>query len=312
MQENSSIAMQPKDEGIDLLELFKVFGRYKWLIIIVTLFITISSVFYSYLLPDIYRSEVLLSAVEEGSNNSNSDLLGQIGGLANLAGINVGSGGGVSQKTKAIAILRSRAFIQMYFDNHDLAVAFMAAKPTGQSGQVEIDPAIYDETNQSWVREIKPPRQAEPTDMEIYQAFSEILRVQEDPTTGLVTVSLEWYDPVQIKKWLDWMIVDLNELMKNRDVAESRRAIEYLSQQLERTQLVEMRNVFYNLIEQQTRTIMLADARTGYAFEVLDPAIVPEQIASPSRILIWIVGFLAGLMISVFFVLILNAVKQTK
>jgi len=303
VQQNQQERYQADDE-IDLLELWNILWQGKWIIIAITVVFAIGSVIYALSLPDIYRTEVLLSPVDEGRSGGNAAMLGQLGGLASLAGIDIGGSSGTSQKVRAIATLQSRAFIAQFFENHDLVVPFMASRPAGSSGVVEIDPELYDESSQQWVREVDPPRQPRPSNLEIYEAFSEILTVNDNAQTGLVTVSLEWYDPAQIKEWLDLLISDLNTHMRRQDVAEARRAINYLEEQLGRTQLVEMRNVFYNLIEQQMQTIMLADAREGYVFQIIDPPVVAEDKSAPNRPLICIFITILGLILSIAFVLI--------
>ena len=152
----------------------------------------------------------------------------------------------------------------------------------------------------------------EPTDWEVYNAFIEILDIVEDPATGLITVALEWYDQRQIKEWLDWLIIDLNEEMRLNDTLEANKAINYLTEQLGATQLVEMRNMFYSLIEQQTRTIMLADSREGYVFEVIDPPVIPERRSAPSRSVICIIITFFGGVFAVIFVFIYRIIKINK
>jgi hypothetical protein len=39
--------------------------------------------------------------------------------------------------------------------------------------------------------------------------------------------------------------------------------------------------VLYNLIESETKTLMLANARVEYAFTVVDPAVVPGATCQP-------------------------------
>src|SRR5207253_2013461 len=89
-----------------------------------------------------------------------------------------------------------------------------------------------------------------------------------------------------------------NELIRTRALEESRRSIAYLSAQLERTTDVNMRNVMFNIIESETKRLMLANGRMEYAFQVIDPAIAPEVRARPRRVLLaWIglgLGLLAG------------------
>tara|TARA_R110002110_G_scaffold2830_1_gene14148 strand:+ start:78551 stop:79525 length:975 start_codon:yes stop_codon:yes gene_type:complete len=299
------------DNEIDLLELWSILWQGKWIISVMTLFFAVASVIYALSLPDIYRSEVLLSPAEQ-ENSSNVSLSGQLGGLASLAGINIGESSATSNKTKALATLRSRVFLYDFFKDHNITVPLMASRPSGRSGDVEIDPEIYDEQNLRWVREVQPPMQPEPTNWEVYNTFIDILDIVEDPATGLITVAIEWYDQQKIKEWLSWLIADLNEEMRLNDTLEASRAINYLTEQLGTTQLVEMRNMFYTLIEQQTRTIMLADAREGYAFEIIDPPIIPERRSAPSRSIICIVITFLGGVFSVIFVFIYQIVKINK
>ena len=62
--------------------------------------------------------------------------------------------------------------------------------------------------------------------------------------------------------------------------------------------------MFFELIQSQTETIMLAKVREEYLFKVIDPAIVPEQKYGPKRALICVLGTLLGGMLAVLLVLI--------
>ena len=290
------------DDEIDLLELWHVIWGGKWLIIAITAVFAVSSIFYALRLPDTYRTEVLLAPTEDDGGGT---LGGQLGGLASLAGINIDGGGNqVTMKSRALAIIRSRFFIQDFFERHDLIVPFMGSIPGEASGTIEIDPELYDEVAERWLREPSRAGNVIPSGQEVYVAFSEILTVTEDDLTGLVTISLEWYEPRLIKQWLDWLIEDLNNYMREQDTLEAERAIEYLNARLQETSLVEMRNVFFNLVEQQTQQVMLADSRQEYALETIDPAVIPEIKSAPRRSIICILITLLGGMLSVLVVLL--------
>ena len=92
--------------------------------------------------------------------------------------------------------------------------------------------------------------------------------------------------------------------MREDALLESQQSIDYLTEQLNKTSLVEMRSVFFNLIEEQTQQVMLADVREEYALETIDPAVVPELKSAPGRALICILGTLLGGMLAVLFVLL--------
>ncbi len=77
------------DDEIDLRELFSAIWAGKWLIVCVTAIFAVASVFYALSLPDVYKSEALLAPA---SDSSGMKVPGQLGGLAALAGVNLGGG----------------------------------------------------------------------------------------------------------------------------------------------------------------------------------------------------------------------------
>ena len=305
MQNSNLPNTQVMDDEVDLLELWSVIWSGKWQIITIMFVFAVGSVVYALWLPDIYRTEVLLAPVAQEESGGLGGNLGQLSGLASLAGINLdGASAEVTMKSRALAIVQSRFFIQDFFETHDLLVPFMGSKPGEASGTIEIDPELYDETTQQWIREPSPAGNLIPSGQEVYEAFSEILSITEDELTGLVTISLEWYEPRLIKQWMDLLVEDLNNYMREQDTIEAERAIEYLNSRLQETSLVEMRNVFFNLIQQQTQQVMLADSRQEYALETIDPAVVPEIKSAPRRSIICILITLLGGMLSVLIVLL--------
>ena len=307
MENNNFPQRQVMDNEIDLLELWNVLWEGKWQIIAITFIFAAGSVVYALSLPDLYKTEVLLAPVSDDSAGGGglSSALGQLGGLAGLAGINLqGSNTEVTMKARALAIVQSRFFIKEFFEKHDALVPFLGTKPGVASGTIEIDPKLYDTESQQWVRKPSPAGNVIPSDEEVYESFSEILTVTEDETNGLVTIGLEWYEPRLIKEWMDALVKDLNIYMREQDTIEAQRAINYLNEQLQKTSLIEMRSVFFNLIEQQTQQVMLADSREEYALDTIDPAVVPETKSAPRRALICILGALLGAMLSIFIALL--------
>ncbi len=72
----------------------------------------------SYTIEKEYRASVLMLPAERNSDNAMSSLAGRFGGLASLAGINLGSTGNL--KNEGLAILRSRTFIEGFVADGDL------------------------------------------------------------------------------------------------------------------------------------------------------------------------------------------------
>ena len=302
-----------QDDEIDLRELFGIIWQGKWWIIAITFVFAVGSVIYSLSLPNIYKSEATLAPTEEASGGGLSQMAGQLGGLASLAGVNLG-GGNTDKTTIALEILKSRAFIKGFVEKYEILPELMAVEEWNRGSGVVFNNELYNPDTKEWVREVEPPKQPEPSSWEYVKVFREsVLEVSKDDTTGLVTIAVNHQSPEVAEQWVVWLIEEINNHMRERDIQEAQRSLEYLDKELQSTSLSDMQQVFYQLIEKQTQTIMLANVRPEYIFQTLDPAVVPEQKAKPSRALICIIGTFLGGFLSVGFVLVRNIFrKETK
>ena len=306
---NSALAPVADDE-IDLLELFKALWRGKWWIFLTTVIGAGIAVAVAIWLPNVYRAEALLAPSAEQQGGGLGALAGQFGGLASLAGINLG-GGGADKTGIAIEVAKSRQFVTAFVRKHQLEVPLIAAiKADKRSGELVIDSEIYDSVAKKWVREVPAGKSIEPTDWELVKAFNDITSVSLDKKSGLATVAIDYYSPQLAKQWVDWLVADLNQTMKQRDVADAERNIGYLKTQLAKTSVADMQTVFYKLIEEQTKTLMLAEVNQEYVFKTLDPAVVAEEKAKPKRALIAVLGTVLGGMAGVMLVLIRYALRR--
>ncbi|MBJ7265747.1 LPS O-antigen length regulator [Idiomarina abyssalis] len=299
-----------QDDEIDLRELFGIIWQGKWWIIAITFVFAVGSVIYSLSLPNIYKSEATLAPTEEASGGGLSQMAGQLGGLASLAGVNLG-GGNTDKTTIALEILKSRAFIKGFVEKYDILPELMAVEEWNRGSGVVFNNELYNPDTKEWVREVEPPKQPEPSSWEYVKVFREsVLEVSKDDTTGLVTIAVNHQSPEVAEQWVVWLIEEINNHMRERDIQEAQRSLEYLDKELQSTSLSDMQQVFYQLIEKQTQTIMLANVRPEYIFQTLDPAVVPEQKAKPSRALICIIGTFLGGFLSVGFVLVRNIFRK--
>lgn len=293
----------PKDDEIDLREQFRVVWAGKWLLIGCTLLASIISIAVAVSLPNIYRAEALLAPSSAGGAGGLSALAAQYGDLASLAGINLGDVSDTDQTEFGLAVLKSRKFASGFIERHDILVPLMAAEDWNvKTGELEIDSSVYDEASETWVRDVKPPRTTIPSLHEASEVFQEQLMVNRDTETGFVGVAFEYYSPEIASQWLDWLIEDLNETVMREDIAEAERAIDYLTKQISNTSLADMRSVFFALIEEQTKTIMLAKVSDEYLLKTIDPAVAPDEKVRPYRSVIVVLSTLLGGFIGVLLV----------
>lgn len=294
-----------KNDDINLQELTTALWKGKWFLIIITFLFSTASVFYALSLPNIYKSEVLLVPAEENKGGGMSGLASQFGGLASMAGINLG-GNGNDKTTLALEILKSRSFIGTFIQDNNLKASLIAANGWDISrNKLLYNPDIYDETSQTWKRKVTAPLKAEPSDLEIHEYFlNNNLAIITDKKTELIRVSIKHVSPFIAKDIVDKLITSINDKMKKDDIDEANKSIKYLRKGLNDTSLSEMKKVFYQLIEQQEQTKMLASVREQYVLKTIDPAVVTEIKESPKRALICILATLLGGALSLFIVFV--------
>ncbi|PKG37507.1 Wzz/FepE/Etk N-terminal domain-containing protein [Psychromonas sp. Urea-02u-13] len=313
---------QMADDEIDLKELFLVIWKGKWIIILLSILFAGGGVFYAISQPNTYTSAVLLApAQDEGS----SGLGGQLGGLAALAGVNIGGSGGTDVKTQALAVLQSRIFIDAFIEKNDLLVPLMASEkwiPELKEWDQEkqkwneapakhiLDAELYDIKNKQWLVNEETKKPLKPTMWEANKEFKTLISTSEDKENGMVTISVTHHSPIIAQQWAELLVVEINAWMKNDKLTETEKNIGYLRKQLEQTAIAEVRTLFFQMIEEQFKNKMLAEVQAEYVFKTIDPAIVPEEKAGPKRALICVLATLLGGMFGVFLVLVRHFIKK--
>jgi len=275
------------EEPINWREHWQLLVENRKLIGIITAASTILALLTAFLITPIYRAEVLLAPVSEEKTGMLGSLTGQFGDLAALAGINLGSS--EDKSAEAIAALKSRSLATAFFKEENvLPVLF---------------PREWNAEKKAW-----KDKDDAPTDWEAYEEFDEDIRfVSVDRKTGLVTLMIEWKDPVRAAQWANKLVNMVNTRLRAEAVADADKSISYLEKQLRVSGEVEIQQSIYRLIEAQTKKRMVANTREEYAFKVIDAAVTPERKIRPKRILMIMMGFLIGLMLAVSVVFIRNA-----
>ncbi|MCP3887724.1 MAG: hypothetical protein GY702_02465 [Desulfobulbaceae bacterium] len=283
-----------EEDEINLLDLWRVIWGSKWLIMSITVLCTGIAVAAALFMTPIYRSEVLMAPVTDEQSSRLSSMAGQFGGLAALAGINIGGDSG--SKEEAIALLKSRALTEQFIKDEKLLTVLFYKD--------------WDAENKKWdVRE----KEDIPTMGNAYKKFNKDVRsVSIDRKTGLVTLSIEWKDPKLAADWAAELVKRANSQMRYRAIKDAEKSLKYLNKELKKTSAVEMVDAIYSLIEGQIKTIMFANVREEYSFKIIDPPVISDldDEVWPKKKLMVVFGCVIGLFLGVFTVFIRNFNKQ--
>ena len=286
------------EDELSLIDLWKIVWKRKWpwltfgpLAGIIGIYIALTS-------AEIYRSEVLLApASDEEASGGLAALAGQFGGLASMAGVNIGGG---SDTATAIANLKSRQFLLPYLLEQDLFTTLFQDEWNAEAKE--------------WIGTNKRRDESgKPTNYELFERFTEIvLSVSEDKKTGFVTLGIEWEDPDLCANWAAELPVRLNDYLRKKAKAETEKNLEYLEEQLNSTQIIEIRETLFGLVESQTQNAMLANAKEEYAFRIIDHAYVPEVRVRPQRTLIVLASGMLGGFFGIFLCFMFHFVDKAK
>lgn len=276
-----------KRNEVDLTEILSVLWRNKLLIIALSTVFAVGSVFFALSLPNVYQATTVLTPAEDDQGGMLSGLKSEFGGLAAMAGVNLG--GGKSNKSQlALQVLKSRAFISEFVDKYDLKAKLMATEGWDlATDKLIYKDKMYNAQTGEWLRDVVPPMTAEPSVQEVFDfVMGNNVQIEEEQKKGIVTLSVTHYSPKLAKFIADHLVLEINLYMKKHDVAEAEGKIAYLTKTLEETAVADMQRIFYQLIEQQEQTKMLAKTQKQYVFKTIDPAIEPDRKAGPKRALI--------------------------
>lgn len=262
------------DENLDLIDLWDIVWAERRIVGSILAVSVLFGVIYAMLATEQFRARTLLAPV---ADDSRSGLSARIGGIASLAGINLGAG--ASASSEAIAILQSHDFLQAFIQENDLRDTLLEATEgwwsVGMGGE------------ESDLREA----------VEIFNA--DVLEVTQNAETGLVTVTVRWLSAELAASWANALVTRLNAHMQNRALEVAEGNIAFLQQELARTDVATLRLSIGNLLEQELQKLMLARGRDEYVFRVLDSAQPPRLRNSPKRKLIVVLSLALGSIASI-------------
>lgn len=266
--------IQDDADQVDVIELLRVVWRYRYFIGIVAAACGLAAVVLALTATHIYRAEVVVTEVGEEDMGGLASLASQFGGLASMAGVRLEQGGAALE---AQAILRSHRLVDEFIRRNNL------------------------------MKELLPIAGDPPSVWFAVKGFQEkVVSIVDDEDRGTTTVAVEWTDPKLAANWANNFVALANQIMRTRALDESSRNIKYLNDQISKTNMVEIQRVMYNLIENETKTHMLANGREEYAFRVVDPAVIPEQRIWPRRTLMVLTGGVLGVIVGVMLALAHN------
>ena len=278
------------EDEIDLLELIRTLLQTWKTIVGITILCTGLAFAYALHAPEVFKAETLLAPASEEKSGASS-VLSQFGGLAAMAGVTIPSDSNIE---RVLATINTRVFLKKFVEEKNLLPVIFED--------------FWDVASNSWKL---PLGQEAFISEDGISPLREAIEVDQDKS-GLITLSISWKDPEVAAQWANDLVKQLNEQLREQAIADSKKRVGYLEQELAKTTLQDMRAVLYNLLESEKQKAMLANVNEDFALEVIDPAVAPETREKPKRKLIVALGGVCGGFLGIFAVFFAQFLRKLK
>ena len=291
IQHDSNDSMQAG--VIDLKELINLLWNGRYLIILITSVFILGSIFYAVNLNNYYRSEAILTVYEPAPQASG---LTRISGLASIAGVNI------SQTVNKGALVTNTIWSRVFFkhllsvDENALPSIMAAESYDSESKKLVFDSNIYDAVNKEWPR-------GKPTYIQAHQTYMSIIIADYDRVGSWIHLSAEHISPIFAKEFLELIIRESDNMIRQKDLKRSSEALAYLTSEISRTSVLDIKSNINQLILGQLQTQMTANISSNYVLNIIEPPYIPDKKSKPSRSLIVLLGAMLGFVIGIVLIL---------
>lgn len=274
--------------GASFAKLIGVLWSGRWWLIAIGFAGAVVGTAISFVLEPEYRATV--TTVWKGDDSGSQGLGalgGQLGSLASAAGLLQTA---ESTQSEAMAVIHSRHFSKSFIESFELMPVLFSedwddAKGTWGASTADDPPSVWDAVD---------------------HFETKVRHIDNDIREGTISISMRARDPQRAADWANEFVRMANVLLQRQRIAEAEASLDYLQQQLETQDNLEIQASIYRMMESQLSSIVFARVRPEFAFRVVDPAVAPEPDREiwPNKPMFLVTGGLLGGMLGIGFLLV--------
>ncbi|OEU69527.1 MAG: hypothetical protein BA864_07240 [Desulfuromonadales bacterium C00003093] len=280
----------PCEDEINLLDMFIVLLKHKWMIFFLVFIAGVAAVVASLLMTNIYRSECTIAPIEQ-EKASLSSRLSALGGFGAMVASQVGIGGAGSLE-KFEVVLKSREMTNDLVEKHKLMQVIFKDS--------------WDEKTKTWKTEEPPTLQ------DAYKSMQGMLEIKPDKKNGVLKLGFLFPDPALAQKLLSYYVAGMSEFLRQQSLENVATQSKALQEQLITTTDPLLRTKLAEIIAQYVEKETLAKVQRYYGFNIIDPPFVPEKRFKPSRAQICILSVIVAFFMAIFLAFIREYVGNLK
>lgn len=285
----------PSGGEIDLVDVLNVLARRWRRIFLVTLLGTCAALTYARLATPMYRAQATIAPPDRAGSGGASAALATFGGIgAEIAGsLGVSLGGADANRLEAL--LTSHRLMERVVTERDLLPVLFAEQ--------------WDPEGGTWA--VAAPKDV-PNIWDAEKAFNRIYSVENDSTTSVLKLSIEWKDAVEAERILKGFLAELAALMQEDELRKINANRRFAEEQLEKASDPVIVAKLQSLRSEQLEKAMMAQNVEHFAYELIDPPAASDKRVSPNLVLIAVLGLIASLLLGVLLALGAEWVQHLK
>jgi hypothetical protein len=273
-------------EPVTFGDISRFIVRARWWLVAGAVGGTILAVAAGLILPKKYRVDVVLAIVTP-TESKLGGASGSLGGIAALVGVDLSSlaGSTGTNRGEAIETLKSRGVARGYIEAQKLLPVIYPGEAVGEH---TLEQAVTRFTDK-------------------------YVKVSENKASGTINFSVIWRDRQQAADWARGLVALADSELRARAVTDAQRSIDYLQAEVQKTNVAELRDSIFRLIDTNLRTIVIARTRSDFAFRTIDPPVPPDEddYTSPKRKLLDALGLVLGAVLALLAFAVLRGGART-
>ncbi|PLX67357.1 MAG: hypothetical protein C0602_10570 [Denitrovibrio sp.] len=269
-------------EEIDLMKLFSIVWKRKYWIIAFLLIVSVVTVFSVTKLENIYESRALLKSSESSSDSS--ALVGRLGNLASIAGVDLGKSEDIS----------SFDVMATFLDDANFLTAFVKEN--------NFEPYIFSE----FEKKKNDPEFLANERFYVKLSLRGNISFSKNNKTGVIALSYRNKNREFTKTLVDKLLLELSARYKKLDLSSTQQQIDNYKSEISKTSDISIKNSLAQIVSGLIQKKIISQAQEYYGFDILVQPAVPDVLekVAPRRSIICITAFMFAFFFSIMFALI--------
>lgn len=308
MENNTKLQPTVTEDEIDLRELFQTIWKYKYKIALFTFIITLLTVLYTLSKPNEYKVTAVLTSTSE----SKDPALGSLGGLAAIAGVNMGSAGGEFGPLEAFTeMLNDFTFMKTFMQKNKLCEK--ALMPNFDNYYFALGyRGIFDLFNGGDGEEID--FHSENSLFDCYKLANQSITIEQDKNTNLITASVSGADMNLSYSVLQAFLIESSKYLIAHDLREIDRKLDYYRMAMAKIEDIQLKAAMSTTISGLINSKITLQSSPYYKLNMLIPPELPyfKDKVGPKRGLIVMVAFVTSIILCIFCVFLYDFIRNNK